>query len=219
MNVCPPKINDKLKQSRHWAYCVKIPLFYWISIITIAHNQFEQSKIFIEIHWALNEQSSVFSRGFRDVLIYWELHFPWGKALTPPSPNSSISGNVLFLEKKKKKKAQTQIPPPRIKEHNTATSGVTCVPAVYQQRNKKLHGSQVSLRSVDGKNKTLKKTIHTRFNLAEHDLQSVSHWLFDLFVFLFIRWHIYKEEEHDEQNFLRFSPKSQICIWPESLVQ
>lgn len=55
------------EQSRHWAYCVKIPLFYWISIITIAHNQFEQSKIFIEIHWALNEQSSVFSRGFRDV--------------------------------------------------------------------------------------------------------------------------------------------------------
>lgn len=64
----PRKMKAMLKQqSRQGAYCVKIPLFYWISIITIAHNQFEQSKIFIEIHWALNEQSSVFSRGFRDV--------------------------------------------------------------------------------------------------------------------------------------------------------
>lgn len=58
-------------------YCVKIPLFYWISIITIAHNHFEQSKLFIKIHWALSEQSSVFSGGLRDVEIYWELHFPW----------------------------------------------------------------------------------------------------------------------------------------------
>lgn len=30
--------------------CKNTSFFYWICIITIAHNQFEQSKIFIEIH-------------------------------------------------------------------------------------------------------------------------------------------------------------------------
>lgn len=40
--------------------------------MTIAHNLFEHFKSFIEIHWALREQSSVFSRGATNVLMHGE---------------------------------------------------------------------------------------------------------------------------------------------------
>lgn len=186
--------------------CKNTSLFYWFSIITIAHNQFEQSKIFIEIHRALNEQSSVFSRGLEETCEQSENFTSHGAMVSPPEQISCISWYKQIKPIKTNKKPCVQ----------TAQQHADPSILTTQHGNIRSHMITSSFTKADRKlRESLPGRIDAYCNLAEQMCKAahtglltwIWFWFWFFFTFWFISWHIFwKEEEEGEQSFLRFYP-------------